>query len=108
MTLHGSRRALRLALVLAAAAPAAPLAAPRGLAAARADEGWRAEFDDICAKTQDAMALPSDELRRLIERSDALLPAIERLPEAERKVFARRLKACRDLYAFVLQTREQK
>jgi hypothetical protein len=101
--------AVAVALAAAAAAPAPVRAAPRAaLPAARADEAWRAEFDDICAKTQDAMALSPDELRRLVERSDALLPVLEKLPEPERKVFTRRLQACRNLYAFVLETKEKR
>jgi hypothetical protein len=96
------------AVVLAVAGPALVRAAPRaGPPAAQAGEAWRAEFEDICAKTQDAMALSPDELRRLVERSDALLPALERLPEPERKVFTKRLQACRNLYAFVLETKER-
>ena len=73
--------------------------------AARAEGGWRAEFDAVCAKTQDAMALPVGELEALVARCDALAPEIEKLDETQRKVFSRRLKACRDLYRFVLETR---
>jgi hypothetical protein len=74
---------------------------------AAAAPGWRAEFDDLCARTQDAMALSSDELKALVRRSDALLPELEKLEPTERKVFVRRLQACRALYQFVLDTREK-
>lgn len=101
--------ALSLALAAGAWAPAGlAAAAPPPAARADADAGWRAEFEAICAKTQDAMALSGEELRRLVERADALLPALERLPETERKVFTRRLRACRDLYAFVLESKEKR
>jgi hypothetical protein len=76
-------------------------AAPVGHAA-----DWRAEFDDICSKTQDAMALSSEELRSLVERCDKLKPAIDGLDESLRKVYARRLEACRALYRFVLESRD--
>jgi hypothetical protein len=103
------RRALPLALAILAVAPAIASGAPRGaLAVARAGEDWRAEFDAICARTQDAMALSPDELRRLVERADALLPRLEALAEPERKVFTRRLEACRKLYAFVLEAKEKR
>ncbi|HEY6001550.1 MAG TPA: hypothetical protein VIV57_01670 [Anaeromyxobacter sp.] len=109
MTGPGRWRAIAVAAAMAGALPAAAPAAPRMAApAARADEGWRAEFEDICAKTQDAMALSAEELRSLVERSDALLPILERLPEPERKVFTKRLQACRNLYAFVLETKEKR
>jgi len=75
--------------------------------AAQAADGWRSEFDAICAKTQDAMALSSDELRSLVARSDKLLPELERLEPSQRKVFVKRLQACRSLYQFMLDTREK-
>ncbi len=101
-------RATPIALaVLTASAALAPM--PRAAAAAmkQPDQPWRAEFDEICAKTQDAMALSVDELKQLVERADKLLPQLDGLPEAERKVFAKRLQACRNLYQFVLETKQQ-
>jgi hypothetical protein len=99
-----------LALVLALAAlPRAPR--PGGgdlVAAARAAEGWSAEFEDLCNKTQDAMALTDAELRTLVERCDRLMPVLEKLPGPERKVYSRRLRGCRDLYQFVLDSRATK
>lgn len=91
-------RALAAALALGLLAP--------GLA--RSAEGWRAEFDAVCAKTQDAMALSSDELKSLVARCDALAPEIDKLDDSRRKVYATRLSACRKLYAFVLETRESR
>ena len=74
-------------------------------AQAPAADGWKKEFEEVCAKTQDAMALPVAELEALVERCDRLKPAIEALGESERKVYARRLAACRNLYAYVLGSR---
>ncbi len=108
-SLRRLRGAVPLALALALLAGALPAAGadPAAGAARAGDEGWRAEFDDVCAKTQDAMALSVDELRDLVKRADALMPRLARLPEPDRKVFTRRLKACRDLYAFVLEAKEK-
>ena len=86
---------------------ALPLLAVGPAGAAGAADGWRAEFDGICARTQDAMALTSEELKALVARSDALLPALEKLDVPQRKVFKTRLAACRNLYQFVLDSREQ-
>jgi hypothetical protein len=92
------RRALAaLALLVAIAAGAAEDAVPP----------WRSELDAICARTQDAMALSPGDLRALVERCDRLAPELRRLGETERKVYGRRLEACRNLYAFVLETRER-
>jgi cell division protein FtsB len=68
-------------------------------------EGWQQEFDDICAKTQDAMTLTVAELKALVQRSDALEPRIEKLDETRRKVYLRRLKQCRGLYSYVLESK---
>ena len=89
-----------------AKAPAgSPAAAPGGAAAA--PEGWRKEFDEVCGRTQDAMSLATDELRALVRRCDALKPAMDALGETERKVASRRLRECRNLYQFVLDSREK-
>ena len=78
-------------------APAFAQAPPAG--------GWKSEFEAVCAKTQDAMLLSSDELRSLVERCDKLKPLVEALSEPERKVYSKRLAACRSLYAYVLESR---
>jgi hypothetical protein len=75
--------------------------------AAAADEGWLPEFEAVCSKTQDAMALPSDELRSLVTRCDQPKPAIDALEPSRKKVYGKRLALCRNLYEFVLQTREK-
>ncbi len=92
-----------LALVLAPAAVRAAAPAPSPAAA----QDWKREFEEVCATTQDAMALPLDELRTLVARCDRLKPQIERLDESQRKVYSRRLQVCRDLYQFVLDSREK-
>jgi hypothetical protein len=78
---------------------------PAGSPAA-AKDAWKREFEDVCAKTQDAMSLTSDELRALIARCDKLKPAVDALDETERKVASRRLRECRNLYQFVLESRD--
>ena len=76
-------------------------------APAPAAQDWKKEFEEICAKTQDAMALPMDELKALVSRCDRLKPQIEKLDESQRKVYSRRLQVCRDLYQFVIESREK-
>ncbi len=92
-----------LALMLAPAAALGATPAPSPAAA----QDWKKEFEEVCAKTQDAMALPLDELRTLVARCDRLKPQIEGLDESQRKVYSRRLQVCRDLYQFVLDSREK-
>jgi len=72
-----------------------------------AQEDWKGEFETICSKTQDAMTFSVDELKDLISRCDKLKPAIEKLDESSRKVYLRRLKLCKDLFVFVLGSKEK-
>lgn len=104
--LLGGARRLGLAAAIVAAAPAAGSLVAAGFpAAARATEAWQDEFAEVCSKTQDAMSLSDAELRLLVERCDKLAAAIEKQDEPVRKVYSRRLKACRELYQFVLDSR---
>jgi hypothetical protein len=79
------------------------------LAAAEApstQRGWQAEFDDVCSKTQDAMTLSAEELTVLIQRCDSLVPEIEQLDATRKTVFMGRLKRCRGLYVYVLDSKK--
>lgn len=73
-----------------------------------AQDDWRQEFEDICSKTQDAMAFTQDELKSLVGRCDALKPSIEKLDETQKKVYLRRLQQCRDLLVFVMESKSGK
>jgi hypothetical protein len=75
------------------------------LQAAPAEEAWKTEFDSICSRTQDSMTIDIAELRALVARSDNLKKSIEQLDETRRKVYLRRLQMCRDLYAFMIETK---
>lgn len=72
-----------------------------------ATKDWKKEFEDICAKTQDAMSLTDDVLTTLVKRCDDLKPAIEKLPDTERKVYGKRLTACRNVFSYVLESRKK-
>ncbi len=81
----GAPAALLLAALVGLAGPADPARAtpadpaPGGAAQPAPEASWRAEFDAICGRTQDAMAIPTAELRALVERADALLPRLAAL-----------------------------
>lgn len=80
---------------------------PFGPAISLAQEGWKTEYESVCAKTDVAMALPAEELKELIAHCDKLKPRIEAEEESTRKVYLRRLKMCRDLYEYVLESKQQ-
>ena len=106
--------AARVAAALACGALAAGALDLRGAgrvaapAEARAEEDdWFAEFEAVCSRTQDAMSLSTDELRTLLARCERLKPRIDALDPSRRKVYTRRLQLCRDLYRFVLDSRDR-
>ena len=71
-----------------------------------AQEAWQKEFNDICSGTQDAMTFSKEELTSRISRCDALKPEIEKLDETRKKVYLERLRMCRGLYAYVLESKK--
>jgi hypothetical protein len=72
-----------------------------------AGDDWKKEFQDICSKTDSSMSLPTEELKTLVARCDKLKMVIDSQDESTKKVFRKRLQLCRDLYDFVLKSREQ-
>jgi len=89
-----------------------PFAVPSGglgvVRSAYAEEGWKERIMELCAKTDVAMSLTSEELKELVVNCDKLKPAIESLEETPRKVYRKRLQMCRDLFAYVLESKESK
>ncbi len=104
------RKNIAAALVLVGLAGPGALGA-RGSAASAVEQGqaqevWQKDFDDVCSKTQDAMLFSIEELTALVQKCDTLMPQIEKLDETRKKVFSGRLKMCRGLYAYVLESKK--
>jgi hypothetical protein len=71
-----------------------------------AQEDWKTEFDAVCSKTQHAMKFSIEELKDIIVRCDKLKPLIKKLNGPVKKISLRKLKKCRDLYQFVLESKQ--
>ncbi len=69
-------------------------------------ENWKATFDEICGKVQGADSLNNQELSAMIEKADRIAPEIQRSDDPAKKVYLQRLKKCRNLYQFMLETRQ--
>jgi hypothetical protein len=80
----------------------APVSTP---VSAQPAEDWRVEFEAVCATTDDSMSLTAEQLTNLIARCDKLVERIGAEEETVRRVYLRRLKMCRDLLAFVLESK---
>jgi len=90
--------------------PAGGLILCNGAGTAYARNDWKLEFAEVCGKTQNAIELSPDELRSAIARCNRLEEHIFELqgPQgSERKVYAKRLKMCKDLYVYTLEFREK-
>jgi hypothetical protein len=72
---------------------------------APAQQSWQREFEDVCSRTQDAMTFSAAELTVLVQRCDALLPQIEQLDPTRKKIYMGRLRMCRGLYAYLLDSK---
>lgn len=79
-----------------------------GSSTSLAQEEWKAEFEAVCSKTDVEKALSLEELKGLIAGCDRLKPKIEAQEESTRKVYLRRLQMCRELYKYLLESKEAK
>jgi hypothetical protein len=99
------RKPLHAVLVILLALLAWPGALVTAASAADAPEGWQKEFEEVCSQTQDAMQFNARELKALVQRCDALAPQIEKLDETRRKVYGPRLRQCRGVFTYVLESK---
>lgn len=81
---------------------------PCGQAVVHAQNDWKETFNELCGKTQNAMAYSPEELRDFIADSDALFIDIDRLREPARTIYRKRLKRCKGLFVYVLESKEKK
>jgi hypothetical protein len=85
------------AIVLASVTPAPGTAA--------SEEGWKVEMEEVCAKTDISMTLSREELQVLISRCEELEKKIGMEDKVVRKIYLRRLERCRNLFAYVLESK---
>ncbi|HBA88333.1 MAG TPA: hypothetical protein DCZ75_10205 [Geobacter sp.] len=77
------------------------------IASAQAEEAWKAEFEQTCSKTSQTMTLSPDELKKLVDKCDALQQVIETQEASVRKVYLKRLQLCRNLYSYMLDYKKE-
>ncbi len=73
-----------------------------------ADESWKSEFEKVCGQTDNAAELSIEELKKSLELCDALKTRIEALDATPRKIYLKRLQMCRNLFQFMLESRQKK
>ena len=93
-------------LMLHAAGPAGaqePVSQPSAM---QQPEDWRVEFEVVCGTTDASMSFTAEQLTDLVARCDKLAERIGAEEETVRRVYLRRLKMCRDLLVFVLDSKK--
>jgi C4-dicarboxylate-specific signal transduction histidine kinase len=70
---------------------------------AHGEDAWRANFEDTCGQTSDAMNLSVGQLSTLLERCAQLQKVVETQDDSVRKVYLKRLQLCSNLYSYVLE-----
>ena len=73
-----------------------------------ADESWKSDFEKVCGQTDNAADLTIEELKKTLEKCDALKSRIEALEPTPRKIYLKRLQMCRNLFQFMLESKEKK
>jgi hypothetical protein len=73
-----------------------------------ADESWKSDFEKVCGQTDNAADLTIEELKKSLEKCDALKIRIEALESTPRKIYLKRLQMCRNLLQFMIESREKK
>ena len=74
-----------------------------GLTAAQT---WKDEFDRICVQTVEATSLSTEQLRSLVNDSDALLKRLEGVNDPGKKVYVLRLQKCRSFFLYMIELKE--
>ena len=74
--------------------------------AAHCAENWRDPFEEICSKVDASSTLSTKELEALIERADKLAPEIQKSEDPAKKVYLRRLKGCRSMFEFAIDSKK--
>jgi hypothetical protein len=71
------------------------------------EQAFQQEFDDVCSRTADSAALSVEDLKGLIARCDKLQTMIEKVGGTEGKIYLKRLRMCRELFVYMLESKKQ-
>ena len=74
---------------------------------ADSDAAWKAEFERICIQTEQSSSLSQEELMQLIDESDQLLTRLQAVEDRHARIYALRLKNCREFFIFMLGVRDK-
>lgn len=74
--------------------------------AASGAEAWKEAFQNICSKVDVSQTLTVKDLEALIAQADKLSPEIQKSDDPSKKVYLRRLKNCRSMFEFAIDSKK--
>ena len=98
--------AMLFAVFIGVFLPTAGLCAPATVAEQVETQSWQDEFERICAQTEIAASLSTEQLQKLVSESDDLLDRLARVEDRRGKVYIFRLRNCRAFFLYTLELRE--
>lgn len=66
----------------------------------------KSSFEKVCAQVDASQNLNTKEISSLIEQIDALRPEMEKSEDPAKKLYLQRIKKCRSVYEFVLESKK--
>jgi len=70
------------------------------------EKSWMDEYNIICGDTQEAVQLPGEEIKTLIDKCDKLLNKIKAADNPRKKIFIFRIEKCRNFYQFIANSKK--
>ncbi len=74
--------------------------------AAWCEEAWKSSFDDICSKVDASGTMSVAELSGMVERLEKLAPEIAASGDPSKKIYLQRLKKCKAMYQFMIDSKK--
>jgi hypothetical protein len=71
-----------------------------------AAEDLKTAFEKVCSQVDASQSLGASEIAALIAKVDALRPEMEKSDDPSKKLYLQRLKKCRSVYEFVLESKK--
>ena len=69
-------------------------------------DNWKEPFDEVCGQVMGAESMNEKDLSAMIQKADKILPQIQASDDPGKKVYLNRLKKCRAVYEFILESKK--
>lgn len=70
------------------------------------EESWKKEYNRICGKSHEAIALSEEDLVNRMKQCNDMLSTIERSDNPRKKIFIFRFEKCRNFYQYLIDSKK--